>query len=308
MYFFPHSHMEDKTPAQGVDPSPEELADLTPPDPTELSPSTPEGGDTPPEKAAEELDPFDQLMMETGIEESTTPADPKTPPEEPMIPKSRLDEVIAQRNDLRRQNEAFLKLAAEKGLSQDERGNVVVKDTPQPEIPIENMTPKQMQQAKLIVQRLLADELSRTKKLEAEFASLKSQQQQAEEERKKAETEAAVREDRSKMEAAVKKHGGYTVQQVEAQVKRWLESPHADIRAMAYVPYPVILQQMDRMKAIREQRKSATPPAIPAGSPGGDLPTPSSAKPKRLGRPQGGKQAFWGDSLAKAATRFASEG
>lgn len=211
-----------------------------------------------------------------------------------MIPKSRLDEVIAQRDRERETNKLFASLLQNAGL--DASGKKLEK--PAPKVDLSGYKPEEIAQAKGLVEAMLSDKLQDVEQIKtqlSEFQQRDKERADAEAKRKRTEFE---QQDEAELQAALKPYKGeFKRSEVEAQVVKWDASGDPKLKNLARSSYDVILMKMKKMKDDRVSKKPKVVPKVEADSHGSELREPTN----RRVRPEPGNSSDWKDHLASEA-------
>lgn len=261
--------------AQEDENSSDELADVTDDSP-DGSADSPNGGDN----------SEDDTTDDTGSDDL----------KEPMIPKSRLDEVIAQRDRERDTNKLFASLLANNGL--DASGKKLPATKVIPKADLSRYKPEEIEQAKGLVHEMLKDDLGAVSELQTQLDALKKRDEDRELADKRRQATEFEKADKAELTSVLKSYKGeFKESDVGAQVVKWDSSGDPKLKYLARAPYAVVVAEMKRMKDARLSKKPKAAPKVDADDRGTPLRKPSNP----LVRPVPGDSQTWKDRITAEA-------
>ena len=230
---------DTEDPAKEDDSTSEDNADLDKENP-DANLDTPDGGDV---SGKDGLDGDDD-------------GDPDEDDEE-RVPKSRLDSVIQERNDLRKREETYLELLGKKGDGSDATKKEKV-DAKKHALDLSKYDEKALAEAEALVNQFSGKEKTteEMKALREELSELKK----AQEDRTNADL---VEKDKTKLRSALKQEyaKGVTEKQIKRHLERLESSGDSEQKALARGPYKYVIQDYKEWedKNITSKKKKAGP-------------------------------------------------
>lgn len=212
-----------------------------------------------------------------------------------VVPIARLRTVIEERNDLREQNKIFKTLLAQQDLKKD---GGTAEEEKKVKADLSKYTPKQVAEAKALLEGVLQQEMGQMSELQKEVKLLR-------EENEVNRREQFAQKDNAKLVATLKEFKGeFKYTEVEAQIQAWHASGNPELQSLAKAPYRTILREMQAIKAAKTAKKPKSAPRVPSdGSDGSDGRKFQPKQPQRS-RPDPRDTTSWENNLAIKAQQM----